>query len=173
MRSIGAALALAGLLGGCSSVDAPAAIRPTLDQVIATGYACGSGVPDNVPSGLLAWNCSGTVAGSQAGIIVEGNDDGVAGFTLVIHSTDPAVTRTEFRRLAAAVPLMSTQPGVSQALDTWTGQPNAVNVGETRVNALCDVTQCIVYIRYTVGPAQPVVLPGHAWRLTTLPEDLT
>jgi hypothetical protein len=159
MRSIAAALLVAGLLGGCDSANAPAAIRPTVDQIEAMGYECGSGVPDNVPSGLVAWNCSGSVAGNRAGVMVEGNDDGVAGITLVIHSNDPGVIRTEFRRLAAAVPPMSLQPDVDEALDAWTGSPSPMILGGTRVNALCDVTQCIVYIGYREAPAQPLVSP--------------
>ena len=158
MRTIAVALLFAGLLSGCNAAhaNAPAAVRETLDQIDSMGYDCGAGVPDNVPSGLTAWSCPGAVAGNRAGVIVEGNDDGLAGVTLVIHSIDPSISRAEFQRLTAAVPPMSTQPGLDEALDAWTGAPNPVVVGEARINALCDVTQCIVYINYWEAPAQPV-----------------
>ena len=159
MRSIAVALVLLGSLGGCHTSNAPAAVRATIDQIEALGYDCGAGIPDNVPSGLKSWSCSGTVAGNRAGVMVEGNDARLAGITIDINSTDPAVTRAEFRRLAGTVPPMNTQPELMEALSAWTGEQNPMILGKTRVNGLCDATQCIIYIGYLDPPAQPLDSP--------------
>src|SRR6187549_3751869 len=139
MRSIRLTL-LAGLLAGCNALSAPTAVRPTLDEVEALGYDCGEGVADNVPSGLFQWKCSGTVAGHRSIVDVEGDDDGVAGLTLDINSTDPTITRAEFQRLATSVSLVSAEPALVGALDAWSGVQNPVRIGDARVNGECDAT---------------------------------
>jgi hypothetical protein len=154
MRSVGLGL-LSGLLAGCTTVSAPAAVRPTLIAVEALGYHCDTGVADNVPSGLTQWKCSGSVAESRASVDVDGNETGVTGLTLDINSVDPEMSRLEFRRLASAVPPLSAQVGLSTALDTWTGTQDPTHVGGIRVNGLCDATQCIVFIGFVEGPPQP------------------
>lgn len=150
---------LAGLLVGCSALTAPVAVRATLEQIEALGYDCGAGVADNVPSGLFEWKCSGSVAGNRASVDVEGNEDGVAGLTLDVNSIDPAISRSEFRRLVTAVSLLIAHPGLSGALDTWTGAQDPRSVDGARVNALCDATQCIVFIGFVDAPIQPSQVP--------------
>ena len=74
---LAASLAVAGCNG------APSAVKPTLAAVEALGAACGDGQPDNVPSGLVEWQCRATDGGEAdkqriAGVTVDGNDHGVA-----------------------------------------------------------------------------------------------
>lgn len=158
MQSVGRAL-LAGLLAGCIASTAPAAVRATLEQVEALGYDCGAGVADNVPSGLTQWRCPGTVAGHTAVVDVDGNDNGVAGITLAINSTDPAISRTEFRRLTTAVSPLTDQPDLANALDSWTGAQDPKVVGGAEVNGECDATQCLVFITSVDDPTKPLRLP--------------
>lgn len=152
-------LLVAGSLAGCVGAGAPATVQATLDGVAALGYRCEAGIPDNVPSGLTQWRCSGTVSGSRATIDVDGNDAGVDGFTLAINGTDPAISRTEFRRFVTAVSPLSAQPGLAAALDSWTGAQDPTSVGGVRVNGECDPTQCVIFIRSVDGPNQPLRLP--------------
>lgn len=151
-------LLFAILLTGCNAA-APSAIRPTLDDVEALGFLCDAGIPDNVPSGLTQWHCRGTVRGHEVSVLVDGNDAGVAGFDLVIHSTDPAIARDEFRRLVNGVAPLTAQPNLGAALDAWSGSQHPTVVGGAAVNGLCDATQCIVFIGSVDGPTNPLRLP--------------
>ena len=91
----------------------------------------------------------------MAVIDVDGKDSGVVEITLSIATPDPSIMREEFRRLATAIPLLSQQPGMEGALDGWTGAQDPRQVGQAEVNGVCDVTQCIVFIGFLDGPAQP------------------
>jgi len=143
------------LVAGCGALSAPEAVRPALRDVEALGYRCEAGEPDNVPSGLFQWRCPGTVDNAPAVVQVIGNDDGVVEVVLSINSVEPKVAREEFRRLADAVTPLSGQPGLSAALDAWTGAQAPTRIGDVRVNAECDVTQCIVYMAFADYPPQP------------------
>lgn len=150
-------LLFASLLAGCNA--APSGIRPTLDDVEALGFLCDVGIPDNVPSGLTQWHCRGTVRGHEVSVLVDGKDTGVAGFSLGIDSTDPAIARDEFRRLATGVAPLTAQPNLAGVLDAWSGAQDPKVVGGARVNGLCDATQCIVFIGSVDGPTNPLRLP--------------
>lgn len=159
MRRLGPTLFL-GLVAGCSAaVTAPAAIQPTLRAVEGLGYRCEPGEPDNVPSGLTQWRCPGAVAGAAAGINVDGNETGVSGMALVVSSVDVGVTRAEFQRVARAVPPLSGNPNLVNALDSWGGNPGPTQIAGVRINGLCDATQCIVFIGFVEGPTQPPPVP--------------
>jgi hypothetical protein len=143
------------LVAGC----APSALQPALTGVRSLGYACGDGVKDNVPSGLYQWHCSGMVEGNLAVINVDGNANGVAGFTLSINSVDLALMRAEFLSLVTSVSPLTAEPDLAAALDTWTGTQDPKVFGAARVNGECDATQCVVYITSVDGPLQPLRLP--------------
>jgi hypothetical protein len=143
------------VLGGCT----PAAIQPTLADVRSLGFACGDGARDNVPSGLYQWHCSGTVAAKDGTILVNGNDGGVAEIDLAINSADPAVMRSEFRRVAIEVMPLRLAPALADALVVWSGPLRATVIRSARIASECDATQCIVEVTSIDGPLRPLRLP--------------
>ena len=148
------------LLAGCAAApSAPPAVQPSLAALEALGIGCDAGVEDNVPSGLVQWTCTGSLEGTGVTVLIEGNDEGVAGVTLVGHSTHPDVARAAFGWLVAAVPPLSTAPILVDQLDGWTGAQRSMVVGDIRVTALCDATQCIVAVVPAVDLLRPLPLP--------------
>ena len=161
MRHPLSALTLLALVAGCGgSSTAPAVVRPTLAGIEALGLRCGAGVKDDVPSGLFQWRCTGSLGGAGATVLVDGNDEGVAGVTLVADgSTDPEVARASFGRLVDAVPPLSTAPILVDQLDGWTGDQRSTVIGGVRVSALCDATQCLIWVMPAADPLRPLPLP--------------
>ena len=99
MRHLALAILAASVtLSACIGArSAPATVQPTLAAVATLGFRCGEGIPDNVPSGLIEWRCQGELDDAASSMLVDGNDEGVAGITLVMdESTDPRVARRGF-----------------------------------------------------------------------------
>lgn len=161
MRNRLAATALLALLAGCAG--APSAfprVQPTLAAIETLGFHCGDGVADNVPSGLFQWLCPGAVEGVRSTVLVDGNEEGVVGITLVIdESTDPDVARAGFRDLVNGVPPLNTAPLLVDTLAGWTGGKQRESVGGVRVSGVCDATQCIVMVESAHDPLRPLPLP--------------
>ena len=93
---LAASLAVAGCNGAPSAVDADHCGGGVL------GAACGDGQPDNVPSGLVEWQCRATDGGEAdkqriAGVTVDGNDHGVAR-VIVAMDRDRSIGPTGPRR---------------------------------------------------------------------------
>jgi hypothetical protein len=161
MRHRLAATALLALLVGCTGVPAaPSAVQPTLAGIDTLGFHCDEGIRDNVPSGLVQWPCQGTVDGFGSTVLVDGNQEGVAGITLVIdESIDPGVARAGFGRLVDAVPPLDTAPVLVDTLTGWNGEQRQNVIGGVRVSAECDATQCIVGVLAAEDPLRPLPLP--------------
>ena len=141
----------------------PSAVQPTLDALGTLGYTCGEGTPDNVPSGLTEWVCTGPSEGSSA-VDVDGNQDGVAELTLVLTwpdlpKPDPNATRDEYRRVVRSVPPLDAAPALEDALADWAGEQMARTIGGARVSAECLQSQCVVTIASTPNPIEPLRLP--------------
>jgi len=159
MRHLLLTAALVALVVGCNG--APAAIRPTLAGIIALGYRCGEGMKDNVPSGLFQWHCDGTVDGTVSTVLVDGNQEGVAGITLFINeSDDPEIARVGFARLVTGVPPLKAAPALADVLRRWPGEQQSTVVGPVRVFAECKPTYCIVIVSPAGDPLRPMQLPG-------------
>ena len=161
MRHPVAALVVLVLAAGCGGTSgAPSSVKPTLEAIEAVGLKCGTGMKDNVPSGLVQWRCTGSIEGAVGTALVDGNDAGVAGVTLATDgSTDPDVARVAFVRLVTAVPPLSSAPVLADQLAGWTGDQRSTVVGGVRVSAECDATQCIVEVVSATDPLRPLPLP--------------
>jgi hypothetical protein len=161
MRHRLAAIALLAVLAGCAGArSAPPAVQATLVGIDTLGFRCGEGIPDNVPSGLVQWHCQGSVDGFGSTVLVDGNEEGVAGITMVIdESIDPGVARAGFGRLVDAVPPLNTAPVLVDTLTGWNGEQQRNVIGGVRVSAECDATQCIVDVVSADDPLRPLPLP--------------
>jgi hypothetical protein len=138
----------------------PAAVQPTLAAIETLGLRCGDGVKDNVPSGLFQWSCSGAMEAVKATVLVDGNDEGVAGFTLVFQDlSDPAIARDRFGKLVDAVPPLSTAPVLKDLVAGWAGGQQDWTAGGVHISALCNATQCIVTVLPSRDPLRPLPLP--------------
>jgi hypothetical protein len=150
--------ALMAIPTGCAS--APAAVRPTIDGLARLGFSCGDGMKDNVPSGLFQWSCHSAASGMASTVLVDGNQEGVVGMTLVIDaSTDPIVAQSAFARLAGAVPPLDAAPALADSLAGWTGAQQSHVVGRVRVYADCTSTMCIVIVMPGGDALHPLELP--------------
>lgn len=168
---LAASLAVAGCNG------APSAVKPTLAAVEALGAACGDGQPDNVPSGLVEWQCRATDGGEAdkqliAGVTVDGNDHGVARVIVamdrdrLISPTDAVRDDNGPDRLRAALALvvdrlpLSVAPALAGALDGWAGEEISTEVGNARVHAWCvEEGACDFEISPIGNPNEPLQLP--------------
>jgi hypothetical protein len=161
MRSAAVGVLVLAIAAGCvGRGTTPAAVQPTLTAIETLGPRCGDGVKDNEPSGLFQWSCGGAVNAVRSTVLVDGNEDGVAGITLMLDGTsDPGVARNGFGRLVDAVPPLSTAPVLKDTLAGWTGGQQAWTVGGVRISALCDTTQCIVTVMSAQNPLRPLPLP--------------
>ena len=161
MRNAVASILVIALATGCGLREtAPDAVRPTLAAIEALGLRCGDGVKDNVPSGLFQWSCRGAIEGVGTALLVDGNEKGVAGLTLLVDDpSDPGVARTQFGRLVDAVPPLTTAPVLKDALASWTGGQQSSTIGGVRVSASCDVTRCIVAVMPARDALHPLPLP--------------
>jgi hypothetical protein len=161
MRSAVVGILAVSLASGCiGQGTTPPEVQPTLAAIENLGFRCGDGVKDNVPSGLFQWSCSGTLVSVRSTVLVDGNEEGVAGITLVVEDpSDPAVAGTAFGRLVDAVPPLSTAPVLKATVAGWTGDQQAWTVGGVRISALCGATQCMVTVMPTRDPLRPLPLP--------------
>lgn len=91
-------------------------------------------------------------------MLVDGNDKGVAGITLVVQATDSALGRRGFARLVGGVPPLTSAPQLTDTLVSWTGPQQSWEVDGIRVTAVCDVTQCIVFVVTAASPLLPLPL---------------
>ena len=169
---------LAATLAVAACNGAPSAVKPTLAAVEALGAACGDGQPDNVPSGLVEWQCRATDGGEAdkqliAGVTVDGNDHGVARL-IVAMDRDRLIATTERvgdfagpDRLRGALglvvdrlPPLSVAPALAGALDGWTGEEISAQVGNARVHAWClEEGACDLEISPIGNPNEPLQLP--------------
>jgi hypothetical protein len=149
------------LAAGCvGQLTTPAAVRPTLEAITSLGFRCGDGHRDNVPSGLLQWSCGGSIDSVRSTVLVDGNDGGVAGITLLVEApSDPGVARRGFGRLVDAVPPLSTAPVLKATVAAWTGPQQMWTVGGVRLSADCDPSQCIISVLPSGDPLRPLPLP--------------
>ena len=142
-------------LAGCNS--APSAVQPTLGSIHDIGLTCGDGVRDNVPSGLYQWRCEGPIDSLNAVILVDCNDQGVAGVTLVTRDPVAAdATRARFERLVETVPPLDRQQGLAEALTGWSGTQQRVIVGGVAMLTVCDATQCMITVTSAEDPLSPL-----------------
>jgi hypothetical protein len=142
-------------VAGCNGP--PSAVQPTLVAVHDIGLTCGDGVRDNVPSGLYQWRCEGLIDGMNAVILVEGNDQGVAGITLVTKDpVDADATRVRLGRLLQTVPPLDREPGLAETLVGWSGAQQRTVVSGVAIFALCDATQCIIAIMSAGDALKPM-----------------
>lgn len=139
---------------------APRSVRQTLTALRSTGYVCGEGVRDNVPSGLWQWRCRGPVAGTDAFVNGDGHDAGAAEITLSVDSTGPALIAAEFARLAPRVAPLTTTPGLADALGTPTSQHVFATVGRAAVEHVYDGMQRHLQV-VSDGPLVPLTRPWH------------
>lgn len=156
-----AATVLAILAAACQGTSpTPPAVTPTLAAIHAIDFTCGGGIKDNVPSGLSQWACEGTVQRQPTTILVDGNDEGVAGLTLNVHaSMDPSIALAGFRQVAGTVPPLTTSPKLAHTLDGSAGDQVREVVGGVAVIAECDATQCIVMVVGATDRLGPLPLP--------------
>ena len=144
----------------CAGPTTPAAVQPTLTAIETLGLRCGDGVKDNVPSGLFQWSCSGAMEAVKATVLVDGNAEGVAGFTLFFQDlSDPAIARDRFGKLVDAVPPLSTAPVLKDSVAGWAGGQQDWTVGGVHISAQCDATQCVVTVFPSRDPLRPLPLP--------------
>jgi hypothetical protein len=102
----------------------------------------------------------GARQGVGSALMVDGNQEGVAGMTLVIDDPgDPEVARTQFGRLVDAVPPLTRAPGLKDTLASWTGAQQTWTVVGVRIFALCDGTHCVVTVMPTRDAVHPLPLP--------------
>jgi hypothetical protein len=155
-------IVLAALAGACSGLGAkgPPAVLPALTSIERLGYACDSGIKDNVPSGLYQWHCDRTVNGLQTFVLVNGNDRGIAEFDIGVEATDPALVRNTFSELLVVVPPLNTAPWLEDGLAAWIGPQASRVVNGVRVTGMCDETQCIVFVSTAASPLEPLPLPS-------------
>jgi hypothetical protein len=161
MRYAVAGILVIALAAACSPREtAPGAVQATLAAIERLGLRCGAGVKDNVPSGLFQWSCSGAIEGVRSALLVDDNQEGVAGMTLLVNDPrDPGVARTQFGRLVDAVPPLTNAPVLKDTLASWTGAQQTWTVGGVRIFALCDGTQCTVTVMPTRDAIHPLPLP--------------
>ena len=161
MRCAVAAILTVALASGCiGRRTTPDAVQPTLAAIEALGFRCGDGVKDNVPSGLLQWSCGGAMDAVRSTVLVDGNEEGVAGITLVVDDpSDPGVAGAGFGRLVDAVPPLSNAPVLKDTVAGWSGGQQAWTVGGVRIVAQCDATQCIVIVMPAGDALRPLPLP--------------
>lgn len=136
------------LVVGCGGVPlAPPAVRDTLSGIHALGLTCDAGEEDNVPSGLTQWPCRGAIDGVDSSVLVDGNDEGVNGISLVTGGPpDPDAARVTFSRLVTSVPPLDSAPALPTALDDWDGDRRVTIIGGVRVSAECGATLCSVAV---------------------------
>jgi hypothetical protein len=161
MRYAVAGILVIALAAACSPREtAPGAVQATLAAIETLGLRCGDGLKDNVPSGLFQWSCSGAIEGVHSTLLVDGNQEGVAGLTLLVDDpSDPRVARSQFGRLVDAVPPLTNAPVLKDTLASWTGRQQAWTVGGVRISALCDATHCIVTVLSARDALRPLPLP--------------
>jgi hypothetical protein len=151
---------LIAILAACdAAMSAPPAIQPTLSALRTLGFVCDAGIKDNVPSGLYQWHCRGTEDGVDTTVLVDGKAAGVAEIDDDHASIDPAVAVRGFGRLVASVPPLRGATRLVATLDHWTGEQQSQTVDGVRVTALCDVTQCIVFVVTASSPLDRLPLP--------------
>ncbi len=161
MRSAVVGILVLAFVTGClGRSSTPPAVQPTLAAIEALDFHCGDGVKDNVPSGLFQWSCSGAMETARASVLVDGNEHGVAGITLVVDDpSDPGVARNGFDRLVDGVPPLRDAGVLKDTVAGWTGGQQAWTVGGVRISALCDSTQCIVIVMPAEDALRPLPLP--------------
>ncbi len=120
----------------------PEAVRPTLDAIAALGLQCGSGIPDNVPSGLFQWHCHGSIESTTDVIIlVGGNEAGVSALDISTPTDDFASARAVLGPVAARVPPLSGLDGLPAALHeafrSLSGRQTSIELLGLRVSAWC------------------------------------
>jgi hypothetical protein len=161
MRSTVIGILILALAAGCfGRGTTPAAVQPTLAAIETLGFRCGDGAKDNVPSGLFQWSCSGAMEASRSTVLVDGNEDGVAGITLFVENpSDPGVARSGFGRLVDAVPRLSNAPVLKDTIAGWTSGQHSWTVAGVLISALCDATQCVVIVMPAGDALRPLPLP--------------
>jgi hypothetical protein len=138
----------------------PPAVEPALIILERLGYWCDDGEKElGPPNGLYQWHCSRSGRGPATIVLVEGNDQGIAGFTIGVDDTDPAFARQAFDEIRAAVPPLAWAPWLAGGLAGWSGPEASLVINEIRVTGLCDATQCLVYIVTATSPIEPLPLP--------------
>jgi hypothetical protein len=161
MRWVVAGILILALAEGCiGRGPAPAAVQPALAAIETLGFRCGDGVRDNVPSGLFQWSCAGRMDAVRSTVLLDGNEEGVAGITFVVDGpSDPRVARSGFGRLLDAVPPLSNAPVLKDTIAGWTGNQQAWTVGGVHISAGCDASQCVVTVMPSRDPLRPLPLP--------------
>jgi hypothetical protein len=161
VRSAVVTILVLALATGCSDPESSfSAVQPTLAALDTLGFRCGDGAKDNVPSGLLQWSCSGEMEGAALTVLVDGNEEGTAGITLLVDDPgDPGLAGRAFGRLVDAVPPLSNAPVLKDSVAAWTGRQQALIVGGVRVSAECDTTHCVITVAPSRDPLRPLPLP--------------
>lgn len=138
----------------------PPAVAPSLSALERLGYGCTDGEKElGPPNGLYQWRCSRTRDGDAAIVGIEGNDAGIAEFTIDVFDTDSALARAAFAEIATAVPPLATAPLLADGLVGWNGPQTSLEIDGIGVTGLCDATQCMVFIGLVPSPTQPLAVP--------------
>jgi hypothetical protein len=101
---------------------------------------CGKPQEDNIPSGLLQWSCRGTFEGVEISGNLDGHDQGVFGFQVVVPAaTEPDAARDAFARLVEATPpLDGHETDIVEFIDSWPGIDAIGSFGDARVRVDAD-----------------------------------
>ena len=138
----------------------PPAVQQSLWALGRLGYWCDDGDKElGPPNGLYQWRCTRTRDGHAAIIGVEGNDGGIANFTIDVFDTDTAVARAAFAEIVKAVPPLATAPSLADGLVGWNGPQASREINGISITGLCDATQCMVFVGLVPSPTQPPALP--------------
>jgi len=134
----------------------PAAVQPALSALERLGYGCSDGEKElGPPNGLYQWRCTRTRDGHASIVGIEGNDRGIAGFTIDVFDTNPALARAAFAEVVTAVPPLASTPSLADALAGWSGPQASQSIDGIGVTAVCDATQCLAYVGLVPTPTQP------------------
>lgn len=134
----------------------PDRVRPTLDAWTDAGMVCTGPTEDNVPSGLLAWSCKGVLGDVEISGSLEGDEQGVFGFQVVVPAvTQPNAARDTFDRLVDATPpLDGLEADISGFIDGWPGLDVVGSFGDARVRV--DVDDIWRALTVSPGPRHQV-----------------
>ena len=134
----------------------PDRVRPTLEAWSDEGMSCTGPAEDDVPSGLLAWSCQGVLAGVEISGTLEGDDQGLFDFQVVVPAATQAdVARDAFALLVDATPpLDGLETDIVDFIDGWPGIDVVGTFGDARVRV--DVDDIWRALTVSPGPRHQV-----------------
>jgi hypothetical protein len=137
---IGRVIVLAGLIAlstGCGgpAPTTPPAMAPSLAGWASAGLACAGPTPSDNMAGLLAWTCSGNLAGTDVAAAMDGDARGVFLASVSLPAgTDRAAIVAAFAKLAdATTAYAATGPQIHAWIEAWGGGVDGATFGTTSV----------------------------------------